>query len=226
MRSIDKMMNVQIKAFYATSAFILKKGLSSDRAFDKAVDKIEKLAEKLYNKMEKFAPHMLTDDQSPMSLNAQVASDAIGTNTAAHSTLKAKLIDGPLVSVALASATSFAATEGGAEIAVSATFTNAPGADMAFTKVTKFSGKNFEAAREVMVAVDLQFWESPGFDFTRERNITSNRIVADVEDGNVATVKFHASAEGENTFVSVQTDALAVEDILSTSSISADLFIA
>lgn len=215
-----------IQAYFTSAKALLKKGLDSEARLEQAIDKIELHAEKLHDQLEKHAPHLLTADETEISLIAEVGSDAIGTNTLAETNLAATLIKRPLVSVALASAESFAAAEGGAQVTAVATFSDVEGDDYSFTKVKTVTGSNFQVSKEILVGIDLLFWEGPDVEIVKEKNLIKDRLQTDIEDANVATVEFSAHAESENTLIYVAADATVVENVLSTAYVSAELFIA
>ena len=213
-----------IKSFFKDAKGLLAAGLKDAAVFELAIDQVESLAATLYQKIEKQAPRLLTVDETPMSISAQVGADAIGTDTVAKVSLDATLIERPLVTIGLATAISFAA----AEVTAVATFTGCPGADVSFTKIKTFSGENFEACKEMLVGIDLSFLDldDRDLDFTRETNVLANGLRADIGEGNLATVEFSVEAVGENTLAYVEADATVVEDMLSSAYVGADLYIA
>lgn len=214
-----------LSSYNNSAKLLLKAGSKSPDAFERALDQLDRVADRLHDFVEKRMPHLYKEDTTPMSLQAEVASDSIGTHTLAYSSLSASLIQREHYSIALAKAVSVAAAEGDAEVTSVSTFTQAPGADITFTKVRTFSGENFEAAAEIVFALDFDFLELPGLDVLRTPNRIANNLRADIDDGNVATVNLDLEARGDNTSITTDIDTLAISDILSSTSISADLYV-
>lgn len=205
---------------------LLNAGLRSETAFEAALVKLDAKAEKLYQFLQKVAPKALVADDTPLSLHAEVASDAIGTNTVAKTGLAATLVERPLYSVALASATSLAAADGDDAFAFASSFTGAAGADFAYTRTSSVTGSNFQMSKEVMVALDFSFLELAGVKLTKDVSVTADRIRAEVGEGNVATAEVDLLARGEHTAVIADVSVVTIEDFFSSSAVTADLFIA
>lgn len=205
---------------------LLNAALKSEAAFEKALTKIDAKAQGLYTLLQRFAPKALTEDDSPMSLHAEVTSEALGINTVAKAGLTATLVERPLYTIAVASAVSISAVDGGDELAFASSFTGAPGADFAYTKVKTITGANFKISVETMVAIDFSFLELPGRTLTREVNVLADRVRAEIGQGNVATADVELFASAENTAIVADTSVLTIEDFFSSSTISADLFLA
>lgn len=215
-----------INTYNGSAKTLLKAGLKSPNAFEKTLDRLDELADRFYDLIEKRAPYLLEEDTTPTSLQAEVGSDSLGSNTLAASSLSAALIQGEHYSIAVAEAVSVAVADGGDELTFVSTFTGVPGADFSLTKTKTFSGKNYDAAMEAVVAVDFDFLDFDHVDILKTQNGKVGRWRADIEEGNVAKVEVDLVAKGENTAIWTEMDALAISDVLSTTSISADLYIA
>lgn len=215
-----------IKDYFSSAQTILKSGLESPEDFESALDELDILADRLHDLVEKRAPYLLKEDTTPISLHAEVASESIGTSTLSGSSLSAALIQRDQYSIAVAKALSVAAVEGGEETTSVATFTSTPGADFSFTKVETFSGENFDAAAEMVFAIDFGFLEMSGIEILREANQLADTLRTDIDEGNVATVEIDLVAAGDDTAITTEIDAMVIADLLSSTSVSADLHIA
>jgi hypothetical protein len=220
-------MNIlrQVTKTFGQVQRLLKKGDFSDDAIDRAVHKIAHLADKLEYAMSKswFLKPLMQDDK-PIALFAETAGDSIGEKTFAESHLKAGVMDFDNFSIAVASATSVAAAQGGAQFVSTASFASVSGADVSFTRAYNTTGANYSQSTELLFAVDFKFLKDLNLTLGRDRNIVTHKY-ADVPDANVARVEFNVVAEAENGAVDVVADALAIEDTLSTTYLGAEILI-
>lgn len=215
----------QIRSTMAGVSRLLKRQKFSEDAIEQAGDRISDLADRLEKQLAGNRWYVRNKhDDKPIGLIAETSGDAFGEHTHASSNVKAAVIDKDNVSIAIGRATSVAVSEGGTTYTSTASFTAVTGADISVTKSFNMSGRNFQKSSEFVVAVDFKFLKDLNINLGREFNLV-NRRYADIDDGNVARVSFDAYASGENTYASVVADALAVEDALSTSYASADVFI-
>lgn len=216
------------KAHQVTSAFgqikkILKTGDFSEKAIEKTISKVLKLADNLEKVLTKFmGGAFLHDDDNGMAMSAQTGGDSVGEKTFAASSVKASIVDYGNVSIGFASATSVAVAEGGAEFAATATFTAVGGSDLVFTRTVNTKGANFSTSTEYLVAIDFKFLRDSNFKLARNKEIQKDAY-ADAAPGNTAIVDWDVSAHSTDTFVAVSADALAIANTISSTSITADL---
>jgi hypothetical protein len=214
-----------IKQYTDAAKLILRDGVQSEVDFVSSLTRLDNLTSELYNIVERRAPHLLTTDTTPLTVTAQVASDAIGTNTFAEASIDMALVQRDLYSVAAGRAISFAAFDP-VGVAAAATFTDASGGELSVIGVRTVTGENFRASIEGLFAIDFLFLDLDEVELVRERNVFAENLTADVEEGNVATLELDLSAQGENTYISAAASVLSVEDTYSGVDAIADLLVA
>lgn len=213
--------------FYGQVNRILKKNDFSEKSIQSVADKIEKFADDLERKLSKFSwfEKSKNADTTELSITVETSGDAIGDDTLADSMLNATVIDRGNVSFALASASSLAVAEGGETYFSTNSFSAVQGADFAVTKTVNKTGKNFQLSTEYLFAVDFEFIKDLNILRQKEKNVVTQKAEK-LGTGNVAKVEFDASSKGQDTYVDVVADALAIEDTLSSTYVGADLFVA
>jgi hypothetical protein len=216
-----------VMRFYGQVNRILKKNDFSEKSIEIVADKVEKFADNLERKLSKYSWFEKTkdDDTTKLSLTVETSGDAIGDDTLADSMLNATVVDRGNVSFALASASSLAVADGGETYVTTNSFAAVEGADFALTKTVNKTGKNFQLSTEYLFAVDFEFIKDLNVVMRKEKNIVTQKAEK-IGTGNVALVEFDASSKGQDTYVDVVADALAIEDTLSSTYVGADLFIA
>ncbi len=192
-----------------------------DSAFDKALERVEKLAETI-SKLFGWATDI---DKSPIALTLEGSADAFGTDTVSRAELDANIVDYGSAAVAHGSASFRAAAEGGTEVALTDAFGEVSGADFVLQMDTDIQGENWAESTHRFIALDLDFLDFP--DLTR----VNVELAADADDrahvgaGNIATATFDAAVDAPVGAVDVVAEVLAVEDVLSGSSLQATLAI-
>lgn len=217
---------------------ILDRGNWSDRAFERALDFLEKFVERVADGGRNSHPKghwgdrdsYRNDDQGDQpetSIEMEIGgtAEALGEHTLASAELQAEITDTEHASFAIGSGTFSAAAEGGAQYATTDAFCDVDGADFVFASTKTVTGKNWETTTTRVFAVDFAY-----LDMRNPLVITpecSYRVGSykNVADGNVASVDFDVNVSGEHTNAEVQAGALAIEDIYSGSSIDATLAI-
>lgn len=203
---------------------ILDQGDFSDTAIAKACSMIVKFADQMQSQLSKnkaFLPY--SHDDTPMALFAETSSDAIGETTSAQSSLKAGLIDYKNVTIAVGAATSTAVAEGGAEVAATSAFTEVVGSNFVCTETYTGTGSNWQKSTQTVFAIDFKFLDDDiNLSLTREAALLTDSRLS-TSGGNVAQADFDVTASGTNTSVQVFADALAIEDVISSTYVGADL---
>lgn len=214
-----------VRSTIAGVSNLLKHERFSDDAIALAGQRISALADWLKERLEGTAWLARNgQDDKPVGLIAETSGDAFGEHTYAKSEVNAAVIDYENVTFAIGKATSVAVAEGGATYASTASFSAVTGADLSVTRSFNVTGENFQKSTDFVLAVDFKFITDLNIDLGREFNVVNSRY-ADIPDGNVAQVGFDAYASGENTYVGVVADALAVEDALSSSYAGAEVLV-
>lgn len=197
----------------------------SDRAFDRLVDRIEKVAT-LYDKLFGWLPDV---DRSPMAVALGGSADALGQDTVARADLRGDLADYGAVSVGVGRARFEARAEDGPlnpqRLAFAEASSLVEGADFVVTLDRTVTGRNWETASHSYLAIDLaavELDEPILYEVEVERQV---RRARDVAEGNLADADVDVDARAESTLVDVDVDILAVEDTLSGSSVEAVLAI-
>lgn len=198
---------------------------ASDETFDAAVAKINALAETASRWMS-WAPER---DESPMSMELYVSADAAGENTAVGVDIDGSLVDHGAISVGVGRCTAQSAAEAGEgnsmEVAEAEAGSVVDGADFVLAFDHLETGPNHAAATHAVVAIDFDFYEAPspfgvdldGHAFTDD--------VADLDEGNHASVSIDVDVSADDSLADVMAEALVIEDRFSGSSIDAMLAI-
>lgn len=202
-------------------AMRLERGPVSEAKFQKAVERIEALAEKAAAKLAAARDV----DETPMAILVDGTAEAVGQNTHATGNLRASLTDYGALSVGVGYARFEAAACGGQEVAFADAGSLISGADLVLTADIRTTGRNWETAEHRFVAIDLDCVDLArpiSFGVGVER---TSRTAWSVAEGNLATAEFDVAVEAENSFADVTVDVLTVEDLYSGSTVEGALAI-
>lgn len=192
-----------------------------DSAFDKALERVEKLAETI-SKWFAWTPDI---DATPMAVTLDGTADAFGTDSFAQAELDANIVDYGSAAVAHGSASFRAAAEGDAEVALTDAFGEVTGADFVLQMDTDIQGENWAVSTHRFIALDLDFLDFPDLARVDVAFAADVDDRAQVGDGNIATATFDAAVDAPAGAVDVVAEVLAVEDVLSGSSLQVTLAI-
>ncbi len=177
----------------------------------------------------KFLSFATTDtttmtSQGALAVNVTVSADAFGEDTLAEATLNITIIDRGLASFAFGTTTVLAAAQApdpGSAYAITSTSVDILGAE--FVHMDYVAGSSWDDyAMADMQAVGFQAIDTHYFSAIAVNS--SSATAADPQigsiSGNLATFAADISAEGDDTFVELLTDAIAVEDTFSSTVLS------
>jgi hypothetical protein len=171
-----------------------------------------------------------TADQGGVTTILGGQSTAIGQDTLAQGSVSLKVNDAGPVTI-VRGTTTFSATaqstDSSTAYATADTFAGVSGADRVHTRTTTMDQSDqdedtstWSATSTTRVfAIDIEgrtLPNSPASSIHQVKQLSPADIDGVDIDGNVAMVQVDALVEGENTYVSVDTSVLAVEDTLST----------
>jgi hypothetical protein len=200
------------------------------------------MAQKLGKIVAKFSAWATPTGDGGITANLGGESTAVGTDTLAEGDASLEVRDLGAVTVVKGTAT-FSATakspEGTQAFATADSYADISGADYVFTKTRTSSHPDIaggdstwsEASTTRVIAIDIE-----GITLPETLNVSEGKAKALIAsltktppdkaskqlpdpvdpDGNVATVDVDVQVVGDNTFASVDTSVLAVEDALST----------
>lgn len=159
-----------------------------------------------------------------LAVNVTVSADAFGENTLADATLNITIIDRGLASFAFGTTTALAAAQApdpGSVYAITSTSVDIVGAEFVHTDYVAGSSWDDYAMAD-MQAVGFQAIDTHYFSAIAVNS--SSATAADPQigsiSGNLATFTADIAAEGEDTFVELLADAIAVEDTFSSTVLS------
>lgn len=151
---------------------------------------------------------------------------AVGEHTFANTDVRGLMEDTGLVSYAVGRVSTTAVAEASEDrtaLATTSTFVDIAGADLVLvftehgeTPLTAGGDVAVSTTTTTFVAIDLEFWDrrSGPLVVEVERNIDVGSIDTQIE-GNVATLTSRFDVLGADTYVDMQTSALAIEDAYS-----------
>lgn len=193
----------------------------SDAAFDKAVTKINAIAERFEKRFDRLGDK----DTTEMAICLDGSADAIGHDTMASADLVAEIRDHGSVTVGSGRATFTAAAEGDRAFAATDAFSEVSGADFVLQMDRTVTGTNWEMTQHRVLTIDFDFLDRENavyVDIERQKHKNTD---FDVTDGNVAAAEIDANVYAEDTLLDIYADAIAVEDAFSGSTIEAKLAI-
>lgn len=165
--------------------------------------------------------------ESALAVTIQGGADAFGQDTTVNADINLKIVDRGLATFAVGSASFTAAARDDSAFAAAYGGVAVTGAELSAVSTRTTTGVGACGSDEMtetttlnVVALDLKF--DLGCRVEAERSVTGEgRANIGVLKGNSAFFDVSTSAEGENSFVDVQADAFAVEDAMSTVTVSA-----
>ncbi|MEO3388482.1 calcium-binding protein [Mesorhizobium sp. CAU 1741] len=177
----------------------------------------------------KFLSFATTDtttmtSQGALAVNVTVSADAFGEDTLADATLNITIIDRGLASFAFGTTTVLAAAQSpdpGSAYAITSTSVDIVGAE--FIRTDQVAGSTWDDyAMADMQAVEFQAIDTHFFSALAVNSGSASAGDPQIGNisGNLATFEADISAEGDDTFVELLTDAIAVEDSFSSTVLS------
>jgi Ca2+-binding RTX toxin-like protein len=163
--------------------------------------------------------------QNSIGITGQASADALGSATLASTDLNLIVIDRGFVSFAIGTAQSLAAAfdaDPDAAQAFAYASTEAIGADISFTTISTVTGRDAAGASQHSVSTTI----AASFAFDTDCVPDSSLQLSFAEacasgvgslEGNLATFQTSVIAEGQNSFVSAQVDAISIEGAYSSS---------
>lgn len=172
-------------------------------------------------------PTKQTDDGG---LAAVLSGDAVAVGLDTQTSVEAtvRLVDRPKVDLARGQITATAVAEGaGGEMLFTSATTDVAvaGADLvvALTRTLSYSEEGTSYTRSItrFIAIDIDGIELGQLviNLERDRQARHDPEPDPSPSGNLATLAFDATATGENTFIDVRAETLAIEDRLSLSTL-------
>ncbi|WP_198023426.1 calcium-binding protein [Ensifer sp. WSM1721] len=155
--------------------------------------------------------------------------DAFGADSTASANVSLQLVDRGLATFAIGSASFTAAARGNSAFATAYAGVAIAGADLSIVSTKSAAGVGSGSGSDELgettnlsfVALDLKFDLGHRVQVeTAESHVLDGANIGALQ-GNTAFFNVDAAAAGENSFVDVQADAVAVEDALSTVTVSA-----
>lgn len=165
--------------------------------------------------------------ESALAVTVFGGADAFGQDTTASADVSLQVVDRGLATFAIGGASFAAAANGEPAFAAAYGGVAITGADLSIvsTKTATGTGGGSDGMAETtelsFVALDVKF--DLGRQVQAEESASSEAGPANIGtlQGNSAFFSAYAAADGENGFVDVQADAVAVEDAMSTAAVSA-----
>ncbi len=161
---------------------------------------------------------------SGMAVSVIAGADAFGENTSSHIEANMRMFDRGLASFAAGSATSTAAANGQGTYAATYAQADVIGADLGQveTKQVASDDGSFMSTTTTFAAIDLKFdLNNLGGGGTQMSGRPGSADPQVNVTGNVASFEVDAVVEGPNSYVDVVADALAIEDAMSSTTVSA-----
>lgn len=196
-----------------------------EQTFDRLVSTLDCAADRINDRA--TARHLTDIDDTPIAVTFGGEASAFGVETTASAVMRGTVVDLGLVSYAMGTC-SFTATataaEGDTAVAVSNSFATVTGADLVITftrsgstDLTQGADLAHATSTTSFLAIDLEFWDSAKgpivIDYDWE--LCRLKLPTGIE-GNTAMLDTLLEAFGENTFAQLESDALTIEDTLST----------
>ncbi|HEV2504856.1 MAG TPA: calcium-binding protein [Mesorhizobium sp.] len=167
--------------------------------------------------------------QSAIGVSAQVSADAFGQATFSNTQVHLTTIDRGLASFAIAAVGVQAAAQAAGDqtpFAMASAVVTMSNADISVTNSRTVTGTDAHAMSQqtVVSAIGASFAFETGLAPAHQVNdvaVESCRSGVGALQGNLATFEANVAAHGENSFVDLQADAVALEDQYSSSVVSA-----
>lgn len=166
-------------------------------------------------------------DDTPISVTFGGDASAYGEDTRATSIMLGKAVDVGLVTYAIGTCTfTAAATATGDDTAVAFanSFATVEGADLVVTftfsgstPMTQGADKAYATSTTSFIAIDLEFWDSACGPIVIDYDWTLCRMnIPQSLEGNTAVLDALVDVFGEDTYAGIESDALSIEDTLSS----------
>lgn len=213
MRIYSLMLSAQAKV-----TKILKKGMFSDEAIEKAVDVVKDYSEKIDKLVGKikdsWTRQWVKEDHQDTKVYVEASATAKGDATLADSTVKLAMIDTGSCTLTVGTATSLAVADGGEEYVQATVFSKATGVDTGTIMSFESKGPNYEKATECIVLLDWKEIYDKNWVWERHHKVWS-KAKKEIPDANIAVAKADVDVQADTAVAITDVSALAIGETVS-----------
>jgi hypothetical protein len=195
------------------------------QSFETSLSRLDSAAQRVNDRA--TASNLTDIDDTPIAVTFGGDASAFGEDTTTSAVMRGTVVDLGLVTYALGTCSFDAAAtaaEGDTAIAVANSFATVTGADLVITftrrgstEMTQEAGQAHATSTTSFLAIDLEFWDSAKGPIVIDYDWELCRMKRPAWiDGNTSVLDTLLDAFGEDTFAQLESEALTIEDTLST----------